>query len=69
MRDRSIIHVSVSMQRLNLVDIWSVGCIFAELMLRRPLFPGHNCTLAETHDGARSLTRSRSIDPSSHVTI
>jgi len=22
------------------VDIWSVGCIFAELIMRRPLFPG-----------------------------
>ena len=26
-------------------DIWSVGCIMAELMLRRPLFPGNNCIL------------------------
>ncbi|CAM9481568.1 unnamed protein product, partial [Choristocarpus tenellus] len=24
------------------VDIWSVGCIFAELLLRRPFFPGDN---------------------------
>lgn len=24
------------------VDIWSLGCIFAELILRRPLFPGQN---------------------------
>ena len=24
------------------VDIWSVGCIFAELILRRPIFPGQN---------------------------
>lgn len=24
------------------VDIWSVGCIFAELMMRKPLFPGKN---------------------------
>jgi len=24
------------------VDIWSVGCIFAELILRNPLFPGNN---------------------------
>lgn len=24
------------------VDIWSLGCIFAELMLRRPLFPGNH---------------------------
>jgi len=24
------------------VDVWSVGCIFAELLLRKPLFPGPN---------------------------
>lgn len=24
------------------VDLWSVGCIFAELLLRKPLFPGGN---------------------------
>lgn len=24
------------------IDVWSVGCIFAELMLRRPFFPGDN---------------------------
>lgn len=24
------------------VDIWSLGCIFAEIMMRRPLFPGKN---------------------------
>jgi serine/threonine protein kinase len=24
------------------VDVWSVGCIFAELFLRKPLFPGKN---------------------------
>lgn len=24
------------------VDLWSLGCIFAELILRRPLFPGQN---------------------------
>ena len=22
------------------VDIWSMGCVFAELLLRRPIFPG-----------------------------
>jgi len=22
------------------IDIWSVGCIFAEMILRKPLFPG-----------------------------
>jgi len=24
------------------IDIWSVGCILAEMMLRAPLFPGHD---------------------------
>merc|ERR1712060_778809 len=24
------------------VDVWSVGCIFAELLLRKPIFPGGN---------------------------
>jgi len=24
------------------IDIWSVGCIFGELLLRKPLFPGKN---------------------------
>ena len=24
------------------IDLWSVGCIFAELMVRRPFFPGDN---------------------------
>jgi len=24
------------------IDIWSIGCILAELLIRKPLFPGHN---------------------------
>ena len=24
------------------IDIWSVGCIFAEILLGKPLFPGRN---------------------------
>jgi len=26
------------------VDLWSVGCLIAEMALRKPLFPGHNET-------------------------
>mmetsp|Transcript_13335 Transcript_13335/g.34980 ORF Transcript_13335/g.34980 Transcript_13335/m.34980 type:complete len:109 (-) Transcript_13335:1602-1928(-) len=25
------------------IDIWSVGCILAELLMRKPLFPGKDC--------------------------
>lgn len=28
--------------RTKAIDVWSAGCIFAELMLRRPFFPGEN---------------------------
>ena len=24
------------------IDIWSIGCIFAEILLGKPLFPGRN---------------------------
>jgi len=24
------------------IDMWSIGCIFAEMLVRKPLFPGHN---------------------------
>lgn len=27
------------------IDIWSVGCIFGEMLNRRPLFPGKHCIL------------------------
>jgi serine/threonine protein kinase len=27
------------------VDMWSIGCIFAELMMRKAIFPGKNCLL------------------------
>lgn len=26
----------------NLIDIWSIGCIFAELMNKQTLFPGQS---------------------------
>ena len=25
------------------IDIWSIGCILAELMLRKPIFQGQDC--------------------------
>jgi serine/threonine protein kinase len=25
------------------IDMWSLGCIFAELMFGKPLFPGKDC--------------------------
>lgn len=31
------------------VDIWSVGCIFAELLGRTPLFPGASCFCRTLH--------------------
>lgn len=27
------------------VDIWSVGCIFAEMIMRRQLFPGRDAAM------------------------
>lgn len=31
-----------SPRKLLTGDIWSIGCIFAEMLERKPLFPGHN---------------------------
>ena len=31
---------------LRPVDVWSVGCIFAELLSNKPIFPGKHCILA-----------------------
>eukprot|EP00195_Chlamydomonas_chlamydogama_P001171 CAMPEP_0202920964 /NCGR_PEP_ID=MMETSP1392-20130828/77134_1 /ASSEMBLY_ACC=CAM_ASM_000868 /TAXON_ID=225041 /ORGANISM="Chlamydomonas chlamydogama, Strain SAG 11-48b" /LENGTH=358 /DNA_ID=CAMNT_0049614489 /DNA_START=48 /DNA_END=1124 /DNA_ORIENTATION=+ len=31
------------------VDIWSIGCIFAETVLRQPLFPGRDAVSQLTH--------------------
>ena len=30
------------MQYTPAIDIWSIGCIFAELLTGKPLFPGRN---------------------------
>jgi mitogen-activated protein kinase 1/3 len=28
------------------IDVWSVGCILAEMLSGKPLFPGKDCTEA-----------------------
>ncbi len=30
------------------VDIWSIGCIFAEMVNHRPLFPGDSVSIGHT---------------------
>ena len=32
-----------SYDSMNIVDIWSVGCILAELIERKAVFPGKDC--------------------------
>lgn len=29
------------------IDMWSVGCIFAEMINRKPLFPGKGCKFSK----------------------
>lgn len=31
------------------IDIWSIGCILAELMLRKPIFQGQDCSYFSIH--------------------
>jgi serine/threonine protein kinase len=38
---------SLSPTPLPTVDIWSVGCIMAELLQGKALFPGNDCILGE----------------------
>lgn len=37
------------------IDVWSVGCILAEMLSNRPLFPGKHCKYEVHH-------RSKSVD-------
>ncbi len=30
----------------TLVDVWAIGCIFAEMVMKRPLFPGLSISLS-----------------------
>ena len=48
------------------IDVWSVGCIFAELLGRKPLFPGkdyvHQLNLITRVIGSPSEVRSPHTD-------
>ena len=41
------------------VDIWSVGCIMAEMVLHKVLFPGRDCILHREIPGADHKAGSR----------
>lgn len=28
------------------IDVWSVGCVLAEMLSGKPLFPGRDCTVS-----------------------
>lgn len=38
----SLICDGIWMQYTPAIDIWSIGCIFAEVLTGKPLFPGKN---------------------------
>lgn len=40
-------YVSLFLLTSHLVDMWSVGCIFAEMLGGRPLFKGRDCKNGE----------------------
>ena len=38
---RDCLRLSLGLKQYSTpVDVWSVGCIFAEIVMNRPLFPG-----------------------------
>lgn len=37
-----LIFVLIWLQYTPAIDIWSIGCIFAEILTGKPLFPGKN---------------------------
>lgn len=38
----ALLSIIIILQYTPAIDIWSIGCIFAELLTGKPLFPGKN---------------------------
>jgi serine/threonine protein kinase len=38
----TVLDLLFALQYTPAIDIWSIGCIFAEMLTGRPLFPGKN---------------------------
>ena len=46
------------------IDVWSVGCILAEMLSGKPLFPGKDCkSFDRAHQPSLTHSRSSSTDP------
>lgn len=55
------------MQYTPAIDIWSIGCIFAEVLTGKPLFPGKN--VVHQLDLMTDLLGTPSLDTISRVSI
>jgi len=38
----NLFYATYTLQYTPAIDIWSIGCIFAEMLTGKPLFPGKN---------------------------
>ena len=54
------------MQYTPAIDVWSIGCIFAEVLTGKPLFPGKN--VVHQLDLMTDLLGTPSLDTISRVT-